>query len=121
MAQTRPGNGKIGRIVFEYKNDPDYREIPVNGAWGGHTARNEIHMQLFHEHPTPPATVSHQLEGNKLGREIRGATGVSTYTRQVFVGVVMSPANAKSIATWLLDKVKEVDGLTQETSDVLKQ
>ena len=118
---TRPGNGKTQKIVFKYEKVPDYRDIPVNGVWGGPTARGDIHMQLFAEYSATPVTVTHEISGNTLGPETRRDLGGATFTRHLLVGVLMSPQNARSIAQWLLGKAEEVERQLQEASNVVRQ
>ena len=118
---TRPGNGKSQKIVFKYEKAPDYRDIPVNGVWGGLTARGDIHMQLFAEYSATPVTVAHEVRGNTLGPETQRDLGGATFTRHLLVGVLMSPQNARSIAQWLLGKAEEFEGRSQEASNVVQQ
>ena len=118
---TRPGNGKTGKIVFKFEKAPDYRDISVNGVWGGLTARGDVHMQLFTEYSATPVSVTHEISGDTLGPETRRDTGGAAFTRHLQVGVLMNPQNARSIAQWLLGKAEEYERRLKEASNVVQQ
>ena len=110
-------NGQTRKVVIKYEKAPDYREIPANGAWGGVTNQGEIHMHLFLELATLPITVTHEVSENRLGTETERDTGSTMITRNLQVGVTMTPRSARSIARWLMGKVEELEKLSQGASN----
>lgn len=104
---SKEGNGQTQKIVVEYKESPDYRVIPANGAWGGLTPRGQVMMALYVEHANTPRSVTHDVQEGKLGPEISRETSSGTFIRQLQVGIMMDPDTAESVAKWLLGKVEE--------------
>lgn len=102
------GNGKdqITEATIAYRYAKDYRLVPANGSFGGITPRADIMIHFFEEYYPVPRVVVHEVspEG-KLGQEKARETE-SLITREIQVGVVLSPAQAESIAKWILDKVE---------------
>lgn len=106
---SKEGNGKTQKLVIEYKESPDYRIIPANGAWGGLSPKGDIVMNLYVEYAKTPLSVTHDVEQGKLGPESDRDTGGAAITRQLQVGVVMNPGVAESVAKWLLGKVEDLN------------
>jgi len=112
---SKEGNGKTQKVVINYKEAPDYRIIAANGAWGGITPKGDIMMSLFLEHGATPLTVTHEVQDGKLGAESDRDSGGAAITRNLQVGVMMSPSSAEALANWLFGKVEEYKNLSKGT------
>jgi len=100
------------KIVFEHTKSPDYRKIYVNGAWGGVTPKGELNFELFQEKHVLPEKIVHAINPDgTLGRELAREPGteVPVVQREAQAYVTMSIDSARSIANWMLEKVKDFE------------
>lgn len=91
-------------FVFEY--DPGYRIIPSNGVWGGLTPRGDFRLDFFVEGVGIPGRVTNLLEEGHLGKEVK-RDPKRTLVRRMEVGVLMSREQAKSLAEFIDEKLKD--------------
>lgn len=104
---------KPKEVEFRFERIDGYKLIPVSGVWGGPTYRGEILMELFTECPQDVESAIHEVAQNgKLGSEIdrkpRPELERVIVQRKIQVAAILSPETAESIASWLLDKVKQL-------------
>jgi hypothetical protein len=98
-----------GRLVFGYDKDPGYRLVYANGAQGGVTPKGEYTFDLFFEHAQPPAKVVHSITPDGLGPEVERVPQGAQVMRELVVGVIMTPASAKSLAHWILENIRQFE------------
>ena len=99
---------QVKKVKFGFKRDDNYRLIPVNGVWGGATARGDIRVDFFYESIAMPNEVTHELTlDNRLGPEL-GRKPAQDLQRTVLVGMMLTPEQAESIGRWLQEKAIEV-------------
>ena len=97
------------RVVFGYDRDPEYRVIFANGAQGGVTPKGEYTFDLFFEHARAPDKVVHSITPDGLGPEVEHSPPMPQVVRDLLVGVVMTPAGAKSLAHWILENIRQFE------------
>ena len=94
-----------------------FRVIHADGAWGGTTPQLNIQMVLYNERQPIPTRIDYDLsemgQVKEVGRESR--RGI---VREVEVSIVMSPELARSLRTWLTDKLRDIDRLKRQARTV---
>jgi hypothetical protein len=93
------------KIQFEYRRSDDYRIVAANGAHGGVTSRGDFRFDLFVEGPKAPEFVVHSITPDGLGPEVEREPSGRIVERELQIGVVMSPTQAKSLAQWILSRL----------------
>ena len=102
-----PENSDLPQEVeFFFEYDPGYRSIPSNGVWGGLTPRGDFRLDFFVEGVGIPERVTNVLEEGHLGKEVK-RDPKRTLVRRMEVGVLMSREQAKSLAEFIDEKLKE--------------
>jgi hypothetical protein len=97
-------------VEFTYAKSDDYKVYFINGAYGGLTPHGDIECNFFFEHkPLPESEVLVNVGGKleKLPEEISNPQ----FTREIKVGIILTPPEARIIAKWLNDKVDDFDRL----------
>jgi hypothetical protein len=103
-------------VKFEYLKSNLFRIIHVDGAYGGVTPRLGLFVSFYSERPPIPRVLVHQLkEGGGLGDEIKekreSREGI---IREAEVGVLMDADVAKSLVTWLQQKIDQIESIKTE-------
>ena len=106
----KPKSDKIKKnddSVFDFSESTDYKIYAANGAWGGITPRAEYMIEFFLEKQSRPNSVKYSMDSEiKLGNEISRKFSGNKFTREVQCGVVISIAQAETIANWILENIK---------------
>lgn len=112
---TRP-SGKGGgappeSITFHYLKTQNFRTIHADGVIGNITPAGYIHMAVYTERPAIPQEMIQKVNPDgTLGEVIPEKTIVRDgIVREMDVDVLMSVAAAKSIKSWLEDKIKDIE------------
>lgn len=98
------------KVFFKYEQGAGYRIVHATGARGAITPSGGILFELFTEFAVPPSEEIHRLNPNGTlgGLEFAHPKKETVeISRQLQVGVVVSPDDAESIGKWLLKKVEE--------------
>jgi len=90
------------KIVF--KKTPDYRIIPVTGAWGGVNPQGEIIFDLFVER-LEVESVRVKVEPGRP--PVETAREGEILVRESQIGIVVRPDIARSLGEWLIKKAQE--------------
>jgi hypothetical protein len=104
---------KQRKVEFVFTRSPDYRTIAANGVYGCITPRGDLHARLFVESAAAPeATHMVPEEDGTAGPETPVAPQKdeavrAVYEREVQIGILMSPAAARLIGNWLLQRYEE--------------
>ncbi|MBI2422827.1 MAG: hypothetical protein HYV27_08355 [Candidatus Hydrogenedentes bacterium] len=93
-------------IVFDLIKSPAYRTAHIDGAFGGITTKGKISIALFSERQPIPTSITHALDGNKIGKEL-GRETRQAIIRELEVNCIMDPDTARAIAEWLNAKAEE--------------
>lgn len=105
------GNGKEEpkEVAIDYQKPVDYKVLPVNGCFGGLGTRGGLVVHFFLEMLPLPKTVVYEITNDgRLGREKGRHVETGQLVRQLQVGIAIDPAQAESIAKWMLGKVDEL-------------
>lgn len=114
-----PLSEKPRRVTFDYIKSNHFRVIHANGAWGGLTILGEIHMALYSERNAIPQQAVYELGSESgLGPEIEAErVQRPAIVREVEVSVMMSVDLARSLITWLQDKVEAHDRAVKQPEE----
>ncbi len=103
-------NNRISEIEFDYKRNPEYRVVYVNGAYGGPSPKGEYKIDLFLEQQVAPDRIKHSVnESGKLGDEIMRLPADRPVCRELQVGVIMTVGEARNLANWILLRIGEFE------------
>jgi hypothetical protein len=94
----------MAEIKIEFKKAPDYRIIPVTGAWGGINPQGEIIFDLFVE-KLEIESVRLRVQPGRPPTEM--AREGQIQVRESQIGVVVRADIARSIGEWLIQKAQE--------------
>ncbi|HVP40882.1 MAG TPA: hypothetical protein VMS95_02905 [Candidatus Krumholzibacteriaceae bacterium] len=96
-----------GQVRFTYNKQEGYRQVYVNGVYGGPTPKGEVECHFYFEHPVLPKERLFDLtKRSTLGKEITEKRDIVEIDRDLVIGFVMRPEDAESIANFLLQKAK---------------
>ena len=99
-------------VTFDYIKSNFFRVIHADGAFGGLAPNGNIHMALYNERQAIPKQMAYTLDGVRLGPEIKEKRqGREGLVREVEVDVILSLEQARSLGTWLTDKVEALEDL----------
>jgi hypothetical protein len=113
----KAGDQLPSSIALHYVKSNYFRVVHADGAIGGFTPRGEIFVSLYSERaPLPDVTVQ-AVENGQLGKEIieqrKGSEGI---LRELEVGVVMDLNVAKSLMTWLEERIKVAEQMRSDSN-----
>jgi len=101
---------KPKKIRFLQNMPEGYKIYPVNGLWGGVSARGDLICHFFLEHiELPKEEVQSVKEDGLLGPVERKPKEELTMIRDMQVGIVINLEQAVSIANWILQSVKQFE------------
>ena len=94
------------KFDFHYIKSNGFRVVHADGVWGGPNLRGYITMSFFSERHPIPRRLTHEVKpdgklGQEIDREIRDGT-----IREVEVEVMVDLAMAKSLNSWLAEKIQ---------------
>lgn len=94
-------------VRFHYLKSSQFRVVHVDGAHGGLTPRGQIQMALFNERqPIPQQTLERLTPDGRLGDEIKDKRiQKEGLIREVEVEAIMTLESAKSLVTWLQERI----------------
>ena len=97
---------KKERITFNFTKSALFRVIHANGAFGGVSPAGEISISFYSERFAIPVQITHEIEGNQIGKEVsrKGGTAIE---RELECQVMMDVNTAVIVRDWLTDKIKE--------------
>jgi hypothetical protein len=100
------------RVKFTFRKAENYKTHFINGAYGGLSPHGDVICNFFFEYKTLPESEEAIVTDGKL-TPVKNALQESEMTRELKVGVIMSPSEARIIAKWLNDKVDEFEKIFQ--------
>ena len=122
MSEKPHTNGEPNRdiVEFHYQKSSHFRTIHADGAIGNFTPGPHIQMAIYSERLAIPQKIVHELKpsgalGEVIDEETKSLKGV---VREMEVNILMSKGTARAIATWLNERIKELD---QAESEIAKQ
>ena len=115
---TRAGDQLPSSITLSYIKSNYFRVVHADGAIGGFTPRGEIFVSLYSERAPLPNVTVQAVENGQLGKEIieqrKGSEGEGIL-RELEVGVVMDLNVAKSLVTWLEERIKVAEQMRSDS------
>ena len=99
------------KIEFHNKITSNYREVHIDGAYGGITPRNYINLSFYSERfPIPKSSTYEVGESGSIGKLIANSQDSKTgIIREYEFGVYMDIRTALEIGRFLLDRVNELN------------
>ena len=92
---------KESTISFRHEMSNFHRVVHVDGAYGGPTSGNQVHMALYSERNPIPHVVTHSVTPDaQLGQELHREQRVEVQ-REVEVTVIMRHETARALHEWL--------------------
>lgn len=98
-------------ITVHFTKAPDYRLLPISGAWGGPSLVGDIVVDFFVEKITTPDQVVMRVEPTGAAEEV--SRSEQKNIREIQVGLVLRPDIALSVGNWL---VKQANQVLQKTN-----
>jgi hypothetical protein len=90
-------------VKFTYLKSDDYNVHFINGAYGGLTTHGDIVCNFFFEYKPLPESEELVNVGGKLEKPPEEISNPQ-FTREVKVGIILAPSEARIIAKWLNEK-----------------
>ena len=111
--RVKKGNGTAAKaakpddVTFHYLKGPDFRTIHIDGAIGGITPSNFLHIAFYCERAVIPRTITQKFnEDGTVGDEIE-RTGKEGVVRQMEIDIIVNENTAKTVRVWLDLKLEE--------------
>ncbi len=99
-------------IKVKYEKHPDYRMLPVGGAFGSINPQGMVVCDFYLERfPTPDKTTLVIDESTGNLDETKSNEDDKLLVRELSVGIVMQPDIARLIGEWLIKKSDEYNQL----------
>jgi len=100
-------------VQFHFIKSPDYKEVLVDGAFGGISAVGRIVAAVYSERPFIPKSVVYEIDGNVLGKELpEMRESKDGLIRSIGAILYFDRASAVAMRDWLTQKIEELDALT---------
>ena len=96
------------QVKFVYIKPEKYEVHYINGAYGGFTPRGELLCNFFFEYQRLPSEEVASVKDNRLST-IKTDISKNEVLRELKVGVVMKPEEAKNLADWIYTKLNEFE------------
>jgi hypothetical protein len=112
MAESTPPSS----VSVHYEKGKFFRVVHVDGAIGSITPSRNIFVSLYNQRVPLPTLIEQRLSPNGvLGDEI-GREGKKGVFREMEMGIVLTPAVARELATFLNEQAKLLDESTRPES-----
>lgn len=99
------------KIVYNYIKTNSFQTRFVTGAIGGISTNGLINMDLFIDRVTIPQKVTHNIEisTGKISPNVVDEVKKDGVVREVHTGLIFDIMTAKSIITWMQDKIQIIE------------
>jgi hypothetical protein len=101
------------QVAFDYVKSADFRVIWADGLIGSPTPSGLIHFALYAERPAIPRRQVHAIDPatSQIGPPLMEKTlGRNSIVREMACDVLLRPEVAMSMAKWLVEQVKVLEG-----------
>jgi hypothetical protein len=107
------------KVSFHNKISSNYRELHVDGAFGGVTTRGYINLSFYAERAPIPKSTDFELTedntvGNLIGHSEDSKTGI---LREFEFGIYMDLNAARTLAEFINNKVADLEKLLKDNND----
>lgn len=112
---AKEDNGARQRVTIHLQKGAHYRDIYVDGVFGGPTPHQLVHMAMYSERFPIPRSIAHAVADKspnpavadsvdiKLGEELEREVKEGI-VRELQVGAIMKPETALSLGKWLISQ-----------------
>lgn len=107
MASTEEAE-QVKNVKFIYNKSDKFNLYYTNGAIGGLTPQGDIICNFYFEYKEVPKEQDAIVRDDKLEMK-EDATSTTEILRELEVGVIMTPKQAKNLAEWLNGKIREYE------------
>lgn len=94
-------------IEISHEKEEGFEIHAINGAQGGITSRGDFLIRFFHEHKDIPEIEKVKVDEDGEIESSEYEDEGQSYTRNMKMGISLSPENALSIANWIIDHVED--------------
>ncbi len=102
------------QLQFDFIKSPQYREIHVDGAFGGLTPRGLVSMSLYSERFAIPQSVWHDIsKDGQISGEVR-REGRKAIIRSVDATVIFDLETARAMHSWLSRAIAGLEANQQD-------
>lgn len=102
-------NNKKKKVTVFNKISAGFRELHIDGAYGGITPQGQFNMNFFAERLAIPKSTEFEVENNKLKKVADSADSKDGIIREFETGVYMNIETARDIHKWLGDTLSAFD------------
>ncbi|OPY51910.1 MAG: hypothetical protein A4E51_01448 [Methanosaeta sp. PtaU1.Bin055] len=97
------------KIRFIYKKSDDYKQCFVNGAYGSFSPHGDFICDFFFEFKEiPPEQEARvDIKNDQLDYIKVESTDVPEYTREIRLGIIMSPQELIDLRDWLNKRIED--------------
>ena len=98
------------KVKFVYKRAEDYQQCFVDGAYGGFSPRGDFVCDFFFEFKEGPTEQEANIrEGvDQLDYVKPAPREMAEFTREVRLGIIMSPQEMINLRDWMNKRIDEV-------------
>lgn len=118
---TERASKESQELKFDYVKSHYFRVIHADGVWGGVSPRGNIHMSFYNERTALPDVSKLTLTGEGQIPKPEQYKASSAIVREFEADVILDLATARSLSTWLNDKIKLLEDLVREAKKVQQQ
>lgn len=97
------------RVKFNFRRPEGYELHFVNGAYGGLTPHGDIICEFYFEYKDLPEEETGDIVNGNLIMDKKDSEGEIELERLFKTGIIISPQEARNVATWLNNKVEEFE------------
>ncbi|HVQ36124.1 MAG TPA: hypothetical protein VMS31_01235 [Pyrinomonadaceae bacterium] len=121
MTDSTPITGEAkpsDELAIDFVKSSLYRNVSIDGIFGGLTPKLQIHMAVFSEHQPLPTRIVHELKDGRLGQEKVEKRIVSgEMERELEASITMSPEVAQLVVRWLQGQIEQVNAMRRAARD----
>ncbi len=103
----------LPKVQFHYIKTNQFKDVHVDGVFGGVSPSGFIQMAVFTERVPIPQTIVHRIkEDGSLAEEVvQERVGRSGIVRDVDVNLIFNAQTARLLIEWLKSRVKQAEEL----------
>jgi hypothetical protein len=105
----KPDSKKTTSVTIYNKISNNFRELHVDGAYGGVTPKGLFNINFYAERLAIPKSTDYKVEDKKLIRIADSEDSKKGIIREFETGVYMTIETAKEIHKWLGDQISNFE------------
>jgi len=109
------------QLEAEYIKSPLCRVIYADGAYGGPTGHGLIYMALYSDHHKLPKVQRFAVDADGKTARAEPIPQENNWIREVEAEVLMSLGFAKSLRSWLDERIKILEDTDRDVIQVIEQ